>query len=154
MAAKRCLKLNVLLPHRVLCCFSLLLCVVIPACSSIARGWFLLLLKKVPSIRAGEFTKKILYHGKNRVFGPKNAPKKRGSPTPNFPPPQFGKQGCAQFIKLGTLRWSHRTQRIWIYVKVTYNFLIFSLFTPSLLNKFLTLLVNFQKSLLIESKIY
>ena len=42
-------------------------------------------------IRAGEFTKKKLYHGKNRVFGPKNAPKKRGSPTPNFPPPQFGK---------------------------------------------------------------
>ena len=42
-------------------------------------------------IRAGEFTKKKLYHGKNRVFGPKNAPKKFGSPTPNFPPPQFGK---------------------------------------------------------------
>ena len=42
-------------------------------------------------IRAGEFTKKKLYHGKKRVFGPKDAPKKRGSPTPNFPPPQFGK---------------------------------------------------------------
>ena len=41
--------------------------------------------------RAGEFTKKNLYHGKNRVFGPKNAQKKFGSPTPNFPPPQFGK---------------------------------------------------------------
>ena len=41
-------------------------------------------------IRAGEFTKKNLYHGKNRVFGPKNAPKKFGSPTTNFPPPQFG----------------------------------------------------------------
>ena len=41
--------------------------------------------------RAGEFTNKNLYHGKNRVFGPKNAPKKFGSPTPNFPPPQFGK---------------------------------------------------------------
>ena len=43
------------------------------------------------STRAGEFTKKNLYHGKNRVFGPKNAQKKFGSPTPNFPPPQFGK---------------------------------------------------------------
>ena len=41
-------------------------------------------------IRAGEFTKKNMYHGKNRVFGPKNAPQKFGSPTPNFPPPQFG----------------------------------------------------------------
>ena len=101
--------------------------------------------------RAGEFTKKNLYHGKNRVFGPKNAPKKFGSPTPNFPPPQFGKQGCAQFIKVGTLRWSHRTQRIWIYVKVTHKFLIFSLFTSSLLNKFLTLLVNFQSKMRIHA---
>ena len=90
--------------------------------------------------RAGEFTKKNLYHGKNRVFGPKNAPKKFGSPTPNFPPPQFGKQGSAQFIKVGTPRWGHRTLRIWIYVKIIYNFQIFSLFTPSLFSKFLTLL--------------
>ena len=42
-------------------------------------------------LRAGEFPKKNFYHGQNRVFGPKNAPKKFGSPTPNFPPPQFGK---------------------------------------------------------------
>ena len=42
-------------------------------------------------IRAGEFPKKNFHHGRNRVFGPKNAPKKFESPTPNFPPPQFGK---------------------------------------------------------------
>ena len=50
-------------------------------------------------IRAGEFTKKNLYHGKNRVFGPKNAQKKFGSPMPNFPPPQFG---FTYLNKLGT----------------------------------------------------
>ena len=33
---------------------------------------------KVP-IRAGEFSKKFILHGKNRVFGQKNAPKKFGS---------------------------------------------------------------------------
>ena len=41
--------------------------------------------------RAGEFQKKILHLDQNRVFGPKNAQKKFGSPTPNFPPPKFGK---------------------------------------------------------------
>ena len=42
-------------------------------------------------IRAGEFSKKIIRLAQKRVFGQKkNAPKKRGSPTPNFPPPKFG----------------------------------------------------------------
>ena len=41
--------------------------------------------------RAGEFQKKFLHLDQNRVFGPKNAQKKFGSPTPNFPPPKFGK---------------------------------------------------------------
>ena len=52
------------------------------------------------SIRAGEFPKKKnLYHGQNRVFGPKNASKKLGSLAPNFPPPEFG---FAYLNKLGT----------------------------------------------------
>ena len=51
------------------------------------------------NIRAGEFSKKIIHHGQNRVFGQKNAQKKLGSPTPNFPPPQFG---FAYLNKLGT----------------------------------------------------
>ena len=41
--------------------------------------------------RAGEFQKFFLHLDQNRVFGPKNAQKKFGSPTPNFPPPKFGK---------------------------------------------------------------
>ena len=49
--------------------------------------------------RAGEFSKKFIHHGQNRVFGQKNAQKKLGSPTPNFPPPQFG---FTYLNKLGT----------------------------------------------------
>ena len=41
-------------------------------------------------IRAGEFSKNFMHLAQKRVFGKKNAPKKRGSPRPNFPPPKFG----------------------------------------------------------------
>ena len=35
--------------------------------------------------RAGEFPKNFMHLAQKRVFGPKNAPKKRGSSTPNSP---------------------------------------------------------------------
>ena len=93
-------------------------------------------------IRAGELPKKIRSWVQTRHMGLKNVPKKFGTPGPNLAPNLFGLFVQGQITKAGTPKWTHRTQWIWIYVKIIYDFLNFSLFTPPLLNKFLTLLVN------------
>ena len=98
--------------------------------------------KCIMVIRAGELPKKFRPWVQTRHMGLKNVPKKFGTPGPNLAPNLFGLFVQGQITKAGTPKWTHRTQWIWIYVKIIYDFLNFSLFTPPLLNKFLTLLVN------------
>ena len=77
-------------------------------------------------IRAGEFRKKIYAPGPKVGFWSKKCPQKAGESYAQFSPSSIWEIGLYPIHKdTGTLRWSHRTQRIWIYVKVAYNFLIF-----------------------------
>ena len=78
-------------------------------------------------IRAGEFAKKFSQVVQTWHMGLKNVPKKFGTPGPNLAPNLFGLFGQGQITKAGTPKWTRRTQWIWIYVKIIYNYLNFSL---------------------------